>query len=149
MAAYEQWYIGSTAGGGSRGVEGNSVEICAEETADADWFEWHDEQWTKSDNIQIKCVDDIICSCQNLDIFGFQYQSSKNGRYVLTDSLLNGRGIYRQSNDANSLYFMARYEEWYIGSTSGGGSRGVEVKSVEMCAEKTADADWFLSLIHI
>ena len=38
---------------------------------------------------------------------------------------------------------MARYAKWYIGPTTGGSSRGVEVRSVETCAGKIADTDWF------
>ena len=106
MASVEQWYIGPTAGGYVTGIEGNSVEICAEETADADWFEWDGNQMTKAENIQIKCVDDIICSCQNLDISGFQYQWSRNGRYVRTDSLLNGRNCFKQHFATHLDYTM-------------------------------------------
>ena len=40
MAAVQQWYIGPTVGGYVRGIECDSAEICAEETSQADWFEW-------------------------------------------------------------------------------------------------------------
>ena len=96
MADLEQWFIGPTAGEYVRGIEVDSAEICAEETADADWFEWDGNQMIEADNIQFKCVDGIICSCQTLDISGFQYQSSRNGRYVLSDSKLNGRNCFEQ-----------------------------------------------------
>ena len=95
MAAVQQWYIGPTVGGYVRGIEGNSVEICAEETFEADWFEWDGNQMTKAENIQLKCVDDIQCSCQNIDISGFVYQWTRNGRYVRSDSLLNGRNGFK------------------------------------------------------
>ena len=108
MAAVEQWYIGSTAGEYVSGIEGDSVEICAEDTADADWFEWDGNQMIKADNIQIKCVDDIICSCKNLDISGFDYQWSRNGRYVLTDSLLNGRIGFKHHFATHLEYIMLK-----------------------------------------
>ena len=96
MAAVQQWYIGPTVGEYVRGIEGNSVEICVEEIFEADWFEWDGNQMTKAENIELKCVDDIKCSCLNIDISGFVHQWTRNGRYVLSNSLLNGRNGFKQ-----------------------------------------------------
>ena len=96
MAAVQQWYIGPTVGEYVRGIEGNSVEICAEETFEADWFEWDGNQMTKAENIQFKCVEDVKCSCQNINISGFVHQWTRNGRYVLSNSTLNGRNGFKQ-----------------------------------------------------
>ena len=58
MASYGQWYIGSSAGGGRRGVEVESIEMCPDETADADWFEWNGSEMIEVEDISIECVDE-------------------------------------------------------------------------------------------
>ena len=37
---------------------------------------------------------------------------------------------------------MARYGKWYIGPETGSGVRGVEIFSVDVCAEDLVNADW-------
>ena len=86
-----KWYIGPTIGGWSRGVEVNSIEICAENIANANWFEWDGSQMTESYNIRFQCVDDITCFCKMLDIAGLENQSTRNGLYTFNNSTLNGR----------------------------------------------------------
>ena len=58
MATYGKWYIGPTTGGEARGVEVNSVEICADEIADTEWFEWNGTQWVEIENFEITCISD-------------------------------------------------------------------------------------------
>ena len=45
----------------------------------------------KVDGFQLKCLDDIKCSCQKFDISGLQYQASRNGVYVVNAINIYGR----------------------------------------------------------
>ena len=90
MAQYSAWYISSTMGAGSRGVDFKSTAICAEEIK-GDVEEWTGSEMTKAKNAQIKCIDDITCACKNLEISGLQYQTSRNGHYIIDETFLNGR----------------------------------------------------------
>ena len=56
MAFYGKWYIGPTNGGRLRGVEVNSVEICAEKIAAINWVEWNGTQMIEVENIEITCI---------------------------------------------------------------------------------------------
>ena len=94
MARYSQWYIGPSTGSDTKGVKINSVDICAKEMFNADWFEYYGSQWIESNNITLQCVDDIMCSCKMLDIAGLKRQSSKNGLYYFNNSTLNGRNRF-------------------------------------------------------
>ena len=95
MATYGKWFIDASTGSSSRGVEIDSVDMCAEELYNADWFEWDGSQMIESNNIRFQCVDDIMCSCKTLDITGFSYhQSSRNGLYTFNNSTLNGRNRF-------------------------------------------------------
>ena len=94
MASYSQWYIGPSAGDDAKAVEINSVEICAEEIANANWFEWDGSQMIESKNIAFQCIDDIICTCQKLEISGFKVQKSRNGLYTFNNSSLSGRNRF-------------------------------------------------------
>ena len=94
IAEHGRWLIGANTGDFSRYVEAHSIALCLEETKDTDWFEWDGNLWTRAENIQIKCVDDIECSCQKLDISGFQHQASRNGLYVGDRATLNGRKCF-------------------------------------------------------
>ena len=105
MASHAKWWIGPSTGGTARGVEANSVEICAENTADADAFEWDGSQMLVADNLKIKCIDDINCSCQKLTIHGFRHQLSRNGDFVKINSTLNGRNCFKISKIKTSLNF--------------------------------------------
>ena len=58
MATYGKWYIGSSTGSTSRGVEIDSLDICAEEMVDADWFEWNGSQMSQVEDISVRCIDD-------------------------------------------------------------------------------------------
>ena len=96
MDADKKWYIGPETGSVNRGVEANSNAICVEETVGVDWFEYSGvlTGWTEPENFQIKCIDGIHCSCKTLHISGFQYQTSRNGHYVISNSTLNGRKCF-------------------------------------------------------
>ena len=94
MATYGKWYIGSSTGSTSRGVEIDSLDICADKMDDADWFEWGGSQMNESNNIRFQCVDDITCSCKMLDIAGLANQSTRNGLYIFNNSTLNGRNRF-------------------------------------------------------
>jgi len=91
MARYGKWYIGPTLSDETRGVEVNSLDVCIEETANDDWFEWDDSQWIQVESIQVRCVDHIDCSCQNIDISGFKRQSTRNGLFVAGNNTIHGR----------------------------------------------------------
>ena len=58
MARYGKWYIGGETGSGTRGVQINSVDLCAESIVNADWFEWHGSRWIQVEEIFVQCVDD-------------------------------------------------------------------------------------------
>ena len=103
MARYGQWYIGGETGSGSRGVEINSVEMCVEDIANANWFEWENSQWIESKNLTLQCVDSVMCSCQKLDISGFRHQTRRNGLYIFNNSSLNGRNRFRHKVDAFTI----------------------------------------------
>ena len=88
MARYGQWYIGPSTGGGIRGVEVNSIEICPEELADTDWYEYDGTAFIEVEDIQINCVanesihhsddyqslndESILSSVETSDNFRFQ-----------------------------------------------------------------------------
>ena len=96
ITEYGRWLIGANTGDFSRYVEAHSIALCLEETKDADWFEYDSSsgEMIKSESLQIRCVDNIECSCQKLDISGFQHQTSRNGVYVVDGATLNGRKCY-------------------------------------------------------
>ena len=91
-----RWFIGENTGDFSRYVEAHSIALCLEETTDADWFEYDSSsgEFIKSESLQIRCIDDIECSCQKLDISGFEYQATRNGLYAGDGVTLNGRKCF-------------------------------------------------------
>ena len=58
MTRYRKWYIGGKTGSGTRGVQINSVEICVEDIANANWFEWNGSQMIQVKEITVQCIDD-------------------------------------------------------------------------------------------
>ena len=73
-----------------------SREICADSIDTAIHVEAHDSQWKvgTSNDLEIKCLDEILCSCQNLDVSGFDFQLTAQGHYVKTNSTIDGRKCY-------------------------------------------------------
>ena len=124
MAYVEQWYIGPTAGEYVRGIEGNSVEICAEETDDADWFEWNGSEWIIVENILIECADENDHSVSDENNVVEDYASENNQIHDLLEGHLqeNGRSQtdFRKSigedssledtpeDDPRDMYFILR-----------------------------------------
>ena len=90
IARYGTWSIGKAVGDTARGVDFKSVAICAEDIK-GDVEEFTGSEWEKTESVEIKCTDDVICSCENLDISGLQYQRSRNGYYKADETYLNGR----------------------------------------------------------
>ena len=90
IARYGSWSIGNAVGDTATGVQFKSVAICAEEIK-GDVEEWTGSEWKKTESPEIKCTDDVICSCKNIDILGLQYQTSRNGYYKADETYLNGR----------------------------------------------------------
>ena len=90
IARYGTWSIGKAVGDTARGVDFKSVAICAEDIK-GDVEEFTGSEWEKTENAQIKCIDDIICACKNLEISGLQYQTSRNGHYIFDETFSNGR----------------------------------------------------------
>ena len=77
------WLIGPTAGSDSAYAQIHTVEFCAEKFVNASWYDLDGlYQIPRSSQMRIKCLDDIECSCKNLDISGFEYQYELNGIYV-------------------------------------------------------------------
>ena len=132
MAYYGKWYIGSTAGGYSRGVEAKSVEMCAENIDNADWIEWTGSEWTGSvENISIKCADEndqIVTDDNNLieddvskrsQIYNLlaadndrsdDFQMQENSR-TQTDFKSNGEDSSLEDtpeNDPRDMFFILR-----------------------------------------
>ena len=112
MEKVGKWFIGPTIGSFSRGMEGIPMARISNNTAhevvNATWFELNGSQMVPSENVQIKCLDDIKCFCQNLDISGLQYQL--NGFYTVNNSTIGGRNcfdnvynIFQKTIDLNNL----------------------------------------------
>ena len=121
MAVYGNWYIGSTSGGNSRGVEAKSVEMCAENIDNADWLEFTGSQWIIVENISIECADEndqIVTDDNNViedsvseihDLLEGNLQ--ENGRSQ-TDSQrsISGDSFLEDTpeNDPRDMYFILR-----------------------------------------
>ena len=86
-------------------------------------------------------VDLNTCSCNKIQISGLSSkQAKRNGIYNLVpDTIIRSRYSFKQQNAEN--YFYYRSSKWYIGTENGGGSRGVEALSIELCAENI-NAKW-------
>ena len=76
---FDRWFIGSNVGSTVRNAEAYSIALCLEEIATDDWYQWNSstKQMEKPVNLQMKCLNDINCSCQKLRISGFQYNGLK------------------------------------------------------------------------
>ena len=94
---FDRWFIGSNVGNTVRNAEAYSIALCLEEISTDDWYQWNSstKQMEKPVNLQMKCLNDINCSCQKLRISGFQYQWSRNGDYIKQNSTLNGRKCFK------------------------------------------------------
>ena len=96
MKTVGKWFIGPTIGSFSRGMEGIPMERLSNSTTNnalnASWFELNGSQMVPSENVQIICLDDIYCSCQNLDISGLQYQY--DGFYIANNFTVGGRNCF-------------------------------------------------------
>lgn len=94
------WYIGPSIGGQSVAVAIWTREICADAIDPAIHAEVHDSQWMirYRSNLQIKCLDEISCSCQNFDVSGFGIQSQLiRGHFMITNSTIDGRKCFVES----------------------------------------------------
>ena len=101
VAYARQWWIGPEAGSDEMVVPewwtrivSNSVENCPEALENANWLEYWSEQSEPSETGQVKCIDNIHCACQNLDISGFRSQENGNGRYIMSNSTFDGRKCF-------------------------------------------------------
>ena len=87
------WLIGPTAGSDIAYGQIATVEFCAEKFVNADLYELDRENSAISE-LEIRCLDDFKCSCQNLDISGFKYRDELNGIYVANNLTLGGRKCF-------------------------------------------------------
>ena len=94
----QSWFIGPTIGNDSAYILIESVEFCAEEFVNNSWFERGliSNQWEliQSENVLVQCLDDINCSCRNLDVSGFEHNTLANGHFIMTNSTIDGRKCY-------------------------------------------------------
>ena len=94
----QYWLIGPTIGNDSYWIKIDSVEFCAEEFANTSLFEKNlisnELELAQSETVHIQCLDDIYCSCQNLDFSGMEYNFLANGHFVKTNSTIDGRKCY-------------------------------------------------------
>ena len=97
-AIRQSWFIGPTIGDDLYYIEYDSTEFCAEEFVNTSWYEKglvsNQLELIQSETVHIQCLDDISCSCQNLDVSGFEFQLPANGHYVMTNSTIDGRKCY-------------------------------------------------------
>ena len=96
-----RWCIGPSIGGDSIAVAFLTREICADAIDPAIHAEVHDSQWQiiNSSNLQIKCLDEISCSCQNFDASGFGRIQSQliRGHFMITNLTIDGRKCFNES----------------------------------------------------
>ena len=102
VAGAGKWFIGDEIGGSTRRAESNSMEICAETLENEDWLEFDGIQWNKTETVQLKCLDNIHCACQNLDISGFRHRRNGNGNYMMTNSMFDGRNRFIENSIAKN-----------------------------------------------
>ena len=64
-------------------------------------------------------------------------QGARNGVYVkdVTGGTTGDRFGYQQESNGNWLYYRRSSYSWWIGSTKGGNSRGVQAPDVSFCPE--------------
>ena len=110
VAAARQWWIGPEAGGRYQRMVSNSTEVCPEALENANWLEYNSGQLKLSETGQLKCLDNIHCACQNLDISGFQNQQNGNGHYIMDNVTFDGRKCFDENNNhcLNKSGFMPR-----------------------------------------
>ena len=83
------------------------------------------------------------CGCNKIEMKGLTYQSARNGVYVkdTNGSLSGDRYGYGHETRSDWLYYRRGSYAWFIGSTKGGSSRGVEAPDVSFCPEDI-DKTW-------
>jgi len=89
LTAVKKWYIGPSIGSSSRGIERISNR-----TGNDYWYEWDGSKWIAANQVQLKCIDQIECSCKNLDISGFDFHGLRHGLYVAQNTVLHGRKCF-------------------------------------------------------
>ena len=92
------WHIGPTAGSDFAYAQIDTIEFCAEKFVNATWYELDGSNRSPSETLGIRCLDDIECFCQNLDISGFKHQSILNGIYVDNNLKVGGRYCFKDEN---------------------------------------------------
>ena len=96
METVGKWFIGPSIGSFSRGMEGIPMKRISNNTANdvvnASWFELNGSKMVPSESVQIRCLDDVKCSCKNLAISGLQYQY--DGFYIANNFTIGGRNCF-------------------------------------------------------
>ena len=88
-------------------------------------------------------IDPDNCKCENFEFKGFNKQNSRNGIYQIDKTELVGdRYSFIHENNEQFFYYRRKSYAWWVGSTNGGSSRGIESNSVEICPDNI-DTPWW------
>ncbi|CAH1269015.1 NOTCH2 [Branchiostoma lanceolatum] len=121
---YDEWMVGPTLGGTSRGVHANDRHLTPEEILEP-WNLWTGSQWQEFNAVSASCYSRYP-GCSNIRIAGSTtVQTSRMTSYTKTGQTLAGRPVYVSRSSDDFLYFHQNYDEWVVGPTVGGNSRGV------------------------